>query len=71
MANRMSIENQIRAFAGFFIVVSLILAELYGPYWYFFTLFVGINLFQSSFTGFCPLEKILIKIQKNKSEKRN
>ena len=58
------IESQIRAFAGFFIVMSLVLAEFHSHLWLFFTLFVGLNLFQSSFTGFCPLEILLIKIQK-------
>lgn len=60
----MSIDHQIRAFAGTFILMSLALAKFYDPNWIFFTAFVGLNLFQSSFTGFCPLEMILKKIQK-------
>jgi len=60
----MSIENQIRAFAGTFILVSLVLAKLHSHHWLYFTAFVGVNLLQSSFTGFCPLEMILRKVQK-------
>lgn len=60
----MSIDHQIRAFAGSFILLSVALAHYHHPYWLFFTLFVGANLLQSSFTKFCPLEIILRKIQK-------
>ena len=63
----MSIYNQIRAFAGAFIVASLVLAKFHDHHWLYFTAFVGLNLFQSSITGFCPLEIILRKIQ-NKSQ---
>lgn len=59
----MTIENQIRAFAGTFILVSLVLAHFHSSYWLFFTAFVGANLLQSAFTKFCPLEMILKKIQ--------
>lgn len=60
----MSIENQVRAFAGSFILISLILAHYHSPNWLWFTAFVGANLLQSSITKFCPLEMILRKIQK-------
>jgi hypothetical protein len=60
----MKIENQIRAIAGVFILGSLILSHLHNPNWMYFTAFVGLNLFQSSFTGFCPLEIVLRKMQK-------
>jgi len=63
----MSIENQVRAFAGVFITASLILAKFHNPQWLYFTAFVGLNLFQSSFTGFCALEVILRKIQSKKT----
>ncbi len=55
----MSIERMVLAFAGSFILISLILSQLWSPYWLFFTAFVGANLFQTAFTGFCPLAKIL------------
>lgn len=60
----MKIENQIRAFAGTFILVSLALAKFHHPNWIWFTAFVGVNLLQSSFTKFCPLEIVLRKIEK-------
>lgn len=59
----MTIENQIRAFAGTFILASLVLAHFVSPNWLWFTAFVGVNLLQSSFTKFCPLEIILRRIQ--------
>lgn len=60
----MTIENQIRAFAGTFILLSLTLAHYHSVNWLWFTAFVGANLLQSSFTKFCPLEIILRKIEK-------
>jgi hypothetical protein len=60
----MTIENQIRAFAGSFILLSLALAHYHSPNWLWFTTFVGANLLQSSLTGFCPLAIILKKIQR-------
>lgn len=63
----MSTESAIRIFAGLFVLVSLALGAQASPVfhsanWLWFTAFVGFNLFQSGFTGFCPLEKILRKI---------
>ena len=55
----MSIERMVLAFAGSFILISLVLAQVHSPYWLLFTAFVGVNLFQSAFTGFCPLARIL------------
>lgn len=49
----------IRRFAGTFILLSLALAYFVNPNWLWFTAFVGANLVQSSFSRFCPLEKIL------------
>jgi hypothetical protein len=49
----------IRRFAGVFILLSLALGHWVNPAWYLFTAFVGFNLIQSSFTRFCPLERIL------------
>ncbi|NBU20229.1 DUF2892 domain-containing protein [bacterium] len=65
----MKIENQIRAFAGTFILVSLALSQLHSHYWLYFTAFVGLNLLQSAFTHFCPLEIILKRIQAKESLK--
>jgi hypothetical protein len=59
----MSIENQIRAFAGTFILMSLLLSHYHSPNWLWFTAFVGVNLLQSSVTKFCPLEIALKKMR--------
>lgn len=58
----MSMERYIRAIAGTFVLVSLLLGYLHSPYWHLFTAFVGANLLQSAFTGFCPMETILAKL---------
>jgi hypothetical protein len=55
----MTIENQIRAFAGTFVLVSVALGWWVHPAFFLFTAFVGANLLQSAFTGFCPLETLL------------
>ena len=52
-------DRIIRRFAGVFVLLSLALGTWVSPLWYLFTAFVGVNLLQSSFTGFCPLERIL------------
>ncbi len=55
----MTIGRIVLAFAGAFILISLVLSQLHSINWLWFTAFVGVNLFQSAFTGFCPLAKIL------------
>jgi hypothetical protein len=55
----MSIDRVVFAVAGGFIMLSLLLAHYHSSYWLWFTAFVGANLFQSAFTGFCPLAIIL------------
>ncbi len=57
----MSIDRIILAFAGAFILVTLALAHYHSANWLWLTAFVGANLFQSAFTGFCPLAMILKK----------
>ena len=52
-------EIVIRRFAGVFILLSVALALWASPWWLVFTAFVGMNLLQSSFTKFCPLERVL------------
>jgi Zn-dependent protease len=51
----MSIDRIIMAFAGAMILVSLLLALLVSPWWLLLAAFVGVNLLQAAFTGFCPL----------------
>ena len=58
----MSIDRIVLAFAGAMVLLSLGLGLLVSPYWFFLTAFVGLNLFQSAFTGFCPLAIILKKL---------
>ena len=58
----MKIENAIRAPAGTMILVSLALSHYVSPTWLWLTAFVGFNLLQSAFTGFCPAETILKKL---------
>ena len=58
----MTVEKDLRGIAGFFIVASVLLAHYYSQYWLFFTAFVGLNLLQSAFTGWCPMMAILKKL---------
>lgn len=58
----MTIDRWVLAVAGTFILVSVGLAVSHSLNWLWFTAFVGANLLQSSFTGFCPLAIILKKI---------
>jgi len=55
----MNIDRFVIAFAGSIVLLSVILAHFVSPWWLLLTLFVGANLLQSAFTGFCPLAKIL------------
>jgi len=58
----MNVERWIRVIAGTFVVVSLMLGLHVNRYWFFFTAFVGLNLFQSGWTNWCLMESILKKI---------
>lgn len=58
----MSIDRIVLAFAGTMVLVSLLLGIYVSPNWFWLTAFVGANLLQSSFTGFCPLAAVLRKI---------
>ena len=55
----MTIQNYIHVIAGVFILVSLALGTWVHHYWYFFTAFVGLNLFQYGLTNFCPMSYVL------------
>ena len=50
----MSVERGLTAFAGFMVLLSVALTYFVHPYFVWLTVFVGANLFQQSFTGFCP-----------------
>lgn len=58
----MNVERCIRAIAGSFVVLSLGLGYLVSPSWHLFTAFVGLNLFQSAFTRWCPMETFLRRL---------
>jgi len=58
----MTIDRIVLAFAGGMVILSLVLGYYVSPYWLFLAAFVGLNLFQSAFTGFCPLASILKKL---------
>lgn len=58
----MNVDRFVFAFAGLMILVSLGLSQVHSVYWLWFTAFVGANMFQAAFTGFCPLALILKKI---------
>ena len=57
----MNLDRLVFTIAGSFVLLSSLMSVFHSPYWLFFTAFVGANLLQSSFTGFCPLAVILKK----------
>ncbi|MDH3196787.1 MAG: DUF2892 domain-containing protein [Candidatus Krumholzibacteria bacterium] len=58
----MTMNEALRMLAGFFVLLSIALGYFVSPYWFLFTAFVGVNLFQSAFTRWCPMMAILKKI---------
>jgi hypothetical protein len=55
----MSIDRLVMAFAGAMVLISVTLAFLFSPWWMLLAAFVGANLMQAAFTGFCPLAMLL------------
>ena len=62
----MNVERAVRLIAGIFVLASLALGHWVNPYWYLFTAFVGLNLFQSAFTNWCPMMTFLRKLGLNR-----
>jgi hypothetical protein len=58
----MTVDRWLRAIAGAFIMLSVVLAVTVSLNWLFFTAFVGLNLFQSAFSGWCPMITFLRKL---------
>jgi hypothetical protein len=58
----MKMENAIRVLAGTMVLTSIALAHWVNHWWILLGVFVGCNLIQSAFTGFCPAENILAKL---------
>ena len=60
----MTIDNTIRVLAGSLVLLSLVLSRLVSPYFLLLAMFVGLNLVQSAFTGFCPAETVFRKLRR-------
>lgn len=58
----MTVNRYLRLVAGFFIILSVLLAHFHTTLWLWFTAFVGLNLFQSAFTDWCPMMTLLRKL---------
>ena len=58
----MTIDRAVLPFAGCMILLSLALSQIMSPYWLWLTAFVGLNLLQSAFTGFCPAALVLKRL---------
>jgi hypothetical protein len=58
----MNVERMLRMIAGAFVMLSIALGYWVSTYWFLFTAFVGLNLFQSAFTNWCPMITILRKL---------
>jgi hypothetical protein len=58
----MNVDRAVLTLAGSMVLLSLALAWMVSPYWLLLTAFVGANLFQSAFTGFCPAAIIFRKL---------
>jgi hypothetical protein len=58
----MNVDRYLRMIAGFFVMLSVALGYWVSPYWFLFTAFVGLNLFQSAFSNWCPMMTFLRKL---------
>jgi hypothetical protein len=58
----MNVDKAVLAFAGCVVLLGLTLGWLVNPYWYLLTAFAGLNMIQSSFTGFCPAAIVFRKL---------
>ena len=58
----MTVDRAVLRFAGLMVLLSVALGYYVSPYWYWLTVFVGANLIQSSFTGFCPAAMVFKKL---------
>ncbi len=58
----MTIDESLRAIAGAFVLASVALGWFVNPWWFLFTAFVGLNLLQSGFTGWCPMMWLLRRL---------
>ncbi|MAW87024.1 MAG: sulfurtransferase [Phyllobacteriaceae bacterium] len=58
----MSLDRTVLAFAGFMVLLSVVLTVYVSPLFVWFTVFIGVNMLQSAFTGFCPAAMIFRKL---------
>jgi hypothetical protein len=58
----MNVDRALRLVAGIIVMLTVALGYFVNPNWYYFTAFVGLNLFQSAFTNWCPMMTILRKM---------
>lgn len=58
----MNLDRAVMAFAGVMVLVSVVLTQFVSPWWWLLTAFVGLNLLQASFTGFCPAALLFRKL---------
>ena len=60
--DNMTLDRAVMAFAGVMVLISVVLTSYVSPYFLWFTVFIGVNLIQSSFTGFCPAAMVMKKL---------
>lgn len=58
----MTLDRAVFVFAGFVILTSLALAQLFSPWWLLLAAFAGVNMIQAAFTGFCPAAMVFKKL---------
>lgn len=58
----MTLDRAVMAFAGGMVLLSVLLTAFVSPYFLWFTVFIGVNLIQSAFTGFCPAAMVFRKL---------
>jgi len=58
----MNVDRAVLAFAGMMILVSLLLTRFVSPYWLLLTVFVGLNMLQAAFSGFCPAAMVFRRL---------
>ena len=62
MEIEMNVDRAVLAFAGMMILVSLLLTRFVSPYWLLLTVFVGLNMLQAAFSGFCPAAMVFRRL---------
>lgn len=58
----MNVNRYLRMIAGVFVLISVALGYWVSPWWFLFTAFIGLNMFQSAFSNWCPMMTVLRKL---------